>query len=455
MTTRGQVEATSGVLEGHSTGLRRRGGLPSPSAAVRTPHRLPKTPVAFSAASVLATSLGEIHMQVHCRLREIMEERGIKVEALHRMSGVGREAICALRGPNWQRVSRVVMGKLCGALNITPNDLFILNPEDMWAPIKLGGEVTIHYGSRSLDETHSGPDGADETILTGQYIGTWDMRAFKCITEYLKQSRLDVSVSLQEHVNRKERGFDPAVRESVRQIFERGNHVVIGSPIANQFTEEVVCHAYGVPPYTPKRREAFPYGFVWDSRRTSTSSFGWQGMGKQFGIWSTRARKLVAHRTMVKAGEGQDCALILVYRIFVPQARREHGSDKERVVICILGHSGAGTLAGAMVATDRNCAAGLYPTERGVPHMRAVRATYTRAPISTLQDNREVTEAALVEEAAPSETAPEDPSSGGGRSRRKKPARSAAAKRGKPNGADRSARGESGIRTMLSAPRGR
>ncbi len=373
-------------------------------------------------------------MQVHCRLREIMQERRIKVEALHRLSGVGREAISALRSDKWQRVSRSVMGKICGALNINPNDLFSLNPEDIWAPIKLSGEVTIHYGSRSLRKTQPDAGGTDEEVITGQYIGVWDMRAFKWITEYLKQSGLEMNVSLQEHVSGVERIFDPSARDAVRQLFERGNHVVIGSPIANQFTEEVVCHAYDVPPYAPHKREAFPYGFVWGSRHTITSSFGWQGIGNEFGIWSTRAGKLVAFRTMVKEGEGQDCALILVQRVFVPPARRHGASDKERVVICILGHSGAGTLAGARVATNPTYAAGLYPPQRGVPHMRAVSASYTRAPISTPHDNREVMAAFLVEDEAPDKPAPEENPEPRTKPSRNEPARKPPARRGKPSG---------------------
>jgi DNA-binding Xre family transcriptional regulator len=380
-----------------------------------------------------------------------MRERGITVEELHRMSGVGRETISALRGVNWQRIGRVPMGKICGALNITPNDLFILNPEDIWAPIKFGGEVTIHYGSRS--EVQRGTGAADDTVMAGQHVGVWDMRTFDWITKYLKQSGLDVSVSLQEHLTGVERVFDPSARDSVRQIFESGNHVIIGSPIANQFTEEVVCHAYGVPPYAPHKREAFPYGFVWDSRHTITSSFGWQGIGNEFGIWSTSAGRLVAFRTMVKAGEGQDCALILVYRIFVPPSRRQGAGYKERVVICILGHSGAGTFAGAKVATDPKYAAGLYPPERGMAHMRVVSATYTRAPIATLQDNREVTGASLVEEVAPPETAPEDPSGGRARSRRKK--RPRPVEHGKPSGAHRRGPTEAAVHPLLAAPRGR
>jgi DNA-binding Xre family transcriptional regulator len=120
---------------------------------------------------------GRLDMQIHSRLREIMRERRIKVEVLQHRSGVGRDAIAALRGDNWQRVSRRVLGGICGALDISLSDLFMLTAEDIWAAIKLGGEVTIHYGSRSLPEAQQRVDGADESILTGQYVGVWDMRA--------------------------------------------------------------------------------------------------------------------------------------------------------------------------------------------------------------------------------------------------------------------------------------
>ncbi len=391
-------------------------------------------------------------MQVHCRLREIMDERRIKVEALHRMSGVGREAISTLRGSGWQRVSRVAIGKLCGTLNVTPNDLFILYPDDIWAPIKLGGKLTIHYGSRFDEAPHSG-DGAGEMVLAGQFVGVWDMRTCELINEYLKQSGFDVSVTLKEHVTGRERGYDPMVREAVHQIFDHGNHLLIGSPVANQSAEEVVCHAFGVPPYTPGKRGTFPYGFVWDARRPGPSSFGWEAIGKEVGIASTQTGKLVAQRTMVKAGEGRDCALILVYRIFVPPARREREGGRERVVICILGHSGAGTLAGAKVAIDPRYAAGLYPRQCGVPHMRVVSATYTRAPIASMHDNREVMDAFLVDEPTP-ETDPPHPANGGKPRRKRKRANGAAHGREREN-VGRPERGETESRPMLGAPRGR
>lgn len=337
-------------------------------------------------------------MKVHSRLREIMRKERITVDELHQKSGAGREAISALRGENWMRVSRLAMGKICGALNITMDELFFLNPEDIWAPIRLAGEVTIHYGSRSLPATGAGPVPPEDLILAGQYVGVWDLRAFKWISEYLKQFGPDVSVSLQEHVTGAERGFDPSVGESVKGIFKTGNHVILGSPIANQHTEEVVCHAYSVPPYSPDQRQAFPYGFIWSSKYKISSSFGWMGMGSTSGIMSNRTGTQVASRTTVREGEGKDCALIVVHRISVESSRRRHNDPGERVVICILGHSGAGTLAGARVATNPEFAAGLYPKKTGQPHMRVVGATYTRAPIASLHDNRVLKDAFLIED---------------------------------------------------------
>jgi len=331
------------------------------------------------------------------------------VEDLERISGVGHEAISSLRGEKWARVSRLALAKICGALDITLDELFLLSQDDIWAPIKRAGEVTIHYGSRSLPSTGAGPVPPDDLILAGQYVGVWDLRAFKWISEYLKHSGLDVGVSLREHVTGAGHGLDPADNDSVRNIFEEGNHVILGSQIANQNTEEVVCHAYGVPPYTHGMRETFPYGFVWGSKYKVASSFGWQGMGSNFGIVSNSTGKLVAFRTTVKEGAGQDCAMIVVYRILAPASRNAAGNGQDRVVICILGHSGAGTFSGAKVATDAKFAARLYPEKLGVPLMRVVSATYTRAPIESGHDNRVLGECELVDDVPAPETGGESP----------------------------------------------
>ena len=203
-----------------------------------------------------------------------------------------------------------------------------------------------------------------------------------------------------------------AVRASAQRLFEGGNHIVIGSPIANQFTEEVVCHAYGVPPYNPQMRDAFPYGFEWDDWRQVRSSFGWQGHHKQFGIAAVPSNKIVAPHVVVPSGEGTDGALILVYRVFQAPTQREVGDDDERVVICLLGYSGPGTLAAAQLATNPEFAAGLYPPARTVPRMRAVACKYFRAASALPDDNREVTEVKLIPEHKQPGPAPKGPGVG-------------------------------------------
>jgi hypothetical protein len=269
-------------------------------------------------------------------------------------------------------------------------------PEDVWLPIRLAREVTIHFGSRSL----GGPQAvrSSDPIISRQFIGSWDHRAFVKISEYLMRLGLGIRVSFEEHITGASRGMDPAVRASAVQLFEGGNHIVIGSQIANQFNEEVVCHAYGVPPYNPQMRDSFPYGFVWDHWRHVRSSFGWQGQGKQFGIAALPSGKIVAPHVIVPSGEGTDGALILVYRLFQAPSQREVGDDDERIIICLLGYSGPGTLGAACLATNPESAAGLYPPARKQPRMRAVKCTYFRQATVLPDDNRELTGIDLVPE---------------------------------------------------------
>ena len=189
------------------------------------------------------------------------------------------------------------------------------------------------------------------------------------------------------------------MQASAQRIFEDGNnHLVIASPVANQFAEEVVCHAYGVAPYNPQMRGRFPYGFVWDDWRQVRSSFGWQGQGKQFGIAALPSNKMVAPHVIVPVGDGSDGALILVYRVFQAPAQREIGDDDERVIICFLGYSGLGTLAAAQLATNPDYAAGLYPPARQVPRMRALACKTYREPSAFLGDTRTLTEVKLIPE---------------------------------------------------------
>lgn len=336
-------------------------------------------------------------MQLRCRLHEIMAARGIKFDELQKKTRVDRNALSALRKNTWNSINRRNLAALCAALDVRLDELFELIPEDIWAPIKMRREVTIHYGSRAIMETAQ-PGRAGEKTQVRQFIGVWDRRACKLISECLHQSCPDIRVREVEHITG-QHGFDPDVDESALRVFREGNHVLVGSPIANGFVEQVVCGAYDVAPGTPKMRGTFPYGFVWEPGHGVRSSFGWDGVGNDFGIWSNLTGKLVASRTFETDGEGQDCALILVYRIASPTAN--HGSawtDAERVIIAILGHSGPGTYAATQLAVDESSAVGLFPSAAGKPLMRAVRSTYSCSPVTPPRDNRQVTSRELVDE---------------------------------------------------------
>ncbi len=346
---------------------------------------------------------GHENYHVHCYLKELMAQRGMTVDDLHAQARIDRGTISQLRLNSFKGVGAKTIERLCGALGVPIGELFEVLPEDIWLPIRLTKEVTIHFGLRAFTEPRPADRGANEAIISRQFLGSWDFRAFKWISEYLM--RLNIRIRFEEHITGVGRGIDPAVRASAQRIFEGGNHIVIGSQIANQFTEEVVCHAYGVPPYNPQMRSAFPYGFEWDHWRGVRSSFGWQAHGKQYGIAELPSNKVVAPCTIVPCGEGSDGALILVYRVFRAPSQRAVGDDDERVVICLLGYSGPGTLAAAQLATDPEYAAGLYPPARKTPRMRAVACKYFREAGALTQDSREVTEVSLLPEPKQAATA--------------------------------------------------
>lgn len=337
--------------------------------------------------------------RVHCRLKAIMRERGLTVEQLRTMAPVAKDSITALRRNDFKGVSTQTIARLCGVLGIGVGELFDLLPEDIWLPIRLAREVTIHFGSRALSAPRPAGVRLPENLASGQYMGSWDFTAFQSISEYLTGLKSDIKVSFALHLTGPGRGADPVVQASARGIFDGGNHIVIGSPIANQFAEEVVCHAYGVAPYNPQLTSSFPYGFAWEAWRKVQSSFGWEGKKEPFGIAETsRPRRVVAPHVVVPAGEGSDGALILTYRVFRAPSQRETADDDERVIICLLGYGGPGTLAAAQIATTPDCAAGLFPEARSLPRMRAVRCRHFSEAGEPPADRRRIISVELVPE---------------------------------------------------------
>lgn len=315
---------------------------------------------------------------VHCYLRELMDERGYGVDKLHRMSGVNRGTISNLSNNSFQGVSRQNIARLCGVLNKSIEELFVVLPKDIWLPIRLSKSVTVHFGSRFLSEVRPGDDGRGDLVLR-PYFGVWDFRAFQKIQEYLASLAPGIHVEFKEHITGEGRGIDPNTRSLVREIFEgSGNHILIGSPVANSFVEEVVCRAYDVEPYNPNHRKRFPYGFAWDESRSRRSSLGWRAAQNVYGIAALPSEKVIVPCGLGNQAEGTDGALIVVYRTGKDPKQKDGGADQERIIICLLGYSGPGTDAAAQLATNSKHAAGLYPDERNRPRMRAVSCKYHR-----------------------------------------------------------------------------
>ena len=317
-----------------------------------------------------------------------MRAYGLTNKELSRLSGVAREVIGDLRRNRTDGVRWDTIGRLCSALGLTSLDkLFRLYEASLFFPIRLRREVTIHLGTDSDAPVQPPPGGGGngQPVLARQIAGGRDLAALIEITEFLNRVERGVRFRFALHP-RNEYG----VREAVDGVFRKGNHIVIGSPVANQFAEEVVCRSFGVPPFSPERQTAFPYVFSWSQRRAGASSFGAAAKNGDVGIVSVPTGRLVARRTLVSQGEGEDCALIVVQRLWRPRLRREHGRHDENIIICLLGYSGIGTLAAAHVATQSAFPEELYPPNPGKPLMRVVSTIYMRPPAPTSDDNREV-----------------------------------------------------------------
>jgi hypothetical protein len=251
-------------------------------------------------------------------------------------------------------------------------------------------EVTIHLGSASFPELWEEHEGKQSRFCR-QTIGLWDLRAFNLIQEYLVGLIPGIRVQLEVHVAEL-----PAY--DVAKVFRSGNHIVIGSPRANRFSEEVVCRVWQKPPYTPSEYGSFDLGFVWgQARHFVPSSFARQTDGDDIGIEDIRTKQLVARRTLVPCGEGEDCALVVAWRSSCRPAHRVRPID-ERLVLVLAGHSGPGTLAGARVATTPGGARALYPPDPFLPCVKVVKARYERQPGREGIDNRELTHWELLEE---------------------------------------------------------
>ena len=326
---------------------------------------------------------------LYCRLAEIMARKGLRVEDVCRRCGVHRCVVVNLRRNSFEKLSRSVITRICKGLNISLDALLEVYEEDALFPVRLHRHLTIHMGCNTVMAA------ANDPVAMGRHtIGSWDLRASIELRNAIEPSDgRSVQVQYQWH--------DLGVQtdtEAIDRAFAAGDHVILGSPVSNRFTEYVVSRMFGVPPFTAAERHRFPANFVLDSAHCVPSSLAFQGQGTEFGIVSTQTGRMIARRTLVAEGQGEDCALIVVLRLFQPpKLRGVFGKDDQRVIVCALGHSGPGTLAAVRVLLDPRFASLLWPPKLGQPLMAAVSATYERAPGSNGRDNRVLTSWDLID----------------------------------------------------------
>jgi DNA-binding Xre family transcriptional regulator len=328
--------------------------------------------------------------RVVCRLVRLMQERGLTQKQLHEISGVDVEVIRKLCSGRWKGVTKSVIGKLCAALGVKLSELFEDVPADIWFPIRRDRKVTVHLGSTSLEAHGGGPDGA---YIDRLGIGTWDVRALFRVYEYLNSTTIGgVVFEYDEHA---EALHDPA---RVEALFQRGNHLIFGSPMVNPMAEDAVCRGFTITPRDRANARGFPYRFRWD--RVTDSSVDEFGGRSDPGI-VRGIDELVARRTMITLGDGEDCGLVFTFRHNPITSDDDDASeDTDCVVIAIMGHGGCGTRGGTELACGDDAACELYPEERNVGTLRAFRVTYRRAEPRSGFDNRSIVSYELVPEPA-------------------------------------------------------
>ena len=149
-------------------------------------------------------------MRARCRLREIMKTRKMTVNQLMERTGLKKDVIAKLRGREVSNVGLEVMLKICEVFHVSLDEVFVLCPDDIWAPIKMSDELTIHYGSRTIPAAAR----RGNVSWSPQFVGSWDLRACTKITDYLKLHCPDANIRLEEHFANDEMAFNPTARSA-------------------------------------------------------------------------------------------------------------------------------------------------------------------------------------------------------------------------------------------------
>lgn len=320
-----------------------------------------------------------------------MEERHVSFAELSRRIDVHEQTLRSMARHSLSRIDFDVLGRICSDLTIEISDLLVLEPDDIWAPILTRGEVTIHYGSRTLT---AAPGKNGQPSIPLQYIGKWDDEASRCVSEYLYQ-RGHVRITYADYMSGDNAMAASGLATMTRNILREGNHIVLGSPLANTLVEYVMCAMYGVAPFDQASFTRFPYAFEWRPDRQARSAFG-RAVETVPGIRCNRSNRLVAKQSIVDSGRGDDCGIICVHRGVSIKRFAKRVEQEERVIAVLMGHGGPGTLAAAQLATSPRTAPEFYPETIDSPYSRAFQVTYERPPSPHPIDNRVIVHNDLI-----------------------------------------------------------
>lgn len=330
------------------------------------------------------------------RLREILRERGWRLSQLARETGLNEDRLRDLLHDRWARLERGELTRLIQVLDVPPSELFEVWRRDVFFGARRSGGLTIHVSSQSVG--HSQEDARAQGRLDGLFVSLWDARAADCVYWYARS--LGISVRFCYHAPLGSGQTTP--ERTVEELFPEGSHVVVGSPLAFDLSERTASLIHRVPPFDCRSLDRFEFNFVWARHRPQKSSFGFTSVGDEMppGVFSVRRRKLVARRTAAEGGQGEDCGLIVTFRIpATPREWKKTGIRRERCIVILAGHGGPGTLGCAHAVTDERLTPEFYPPQGWIPWMRAVRATVWRNPPRLAEgfDNRQLCSVDLVD----------------------------------------------------------
>jgi hypothetical protein len=318
----------------------------------------------------------------------LLESRGINQAELGRRAGLRDERVSRLVRNGWMEIKREEIGRLLKVLRATPEELFEIHEPNVFFGARWDGPLQIHVSARRQVSHERGAARSNRrrTAKAPLAFNSRDIEALKLIQDRTRELGIDSEFVM--HTPDTMRVARPL------DLFDSRSHVIIGSNKTGGLSEYAVARMYDAPAFDELFLKRFPFNFSWGADRSFESSFGFDGAKRNLpeGIYSTREKKIVATRTHKHGGLGEDCGLIVVFRVESPSGDDPRGIRRERCVTVLAGHGRHGTLGCARLLVDPDHEARLYPEKAERAKMFAVQVKYFRQPESPISMGQDVSE---------------------------------------------------------------